>query len=102
MGRGYGHSISWGELEKSFGELPAMGRVLELKVVDVNSTVRVVCDAKDRRGVVKRVAFYTDCRGHSFLNQGLSKGAVIRWENPSFHRFLDGSSGARIEDAASV
>ena len=29
---------------------------------------------------------------------GLSTGAVLRWKNPRFHYFMDGSSGARIED----
>jgi hypothetical protein len=29
---------------------------------------------------------------------GLQQGSVIRWKNPRFHYFIDGSSGARIEE----
>ena len=49
---------------------------------------------KDRTGVVRRLAVYTSSRSLP----GLSTGAVLRWKNPRFHYFMDGSSGARIED----
>lgn len=48
---------------------------------------------KDHRGGMHRVAFYSDD-----VPAGLKLGAVMRWRNPHFHWFMDGSSGARIED----
>ncbi len=29
---------------------------------------------------------------------GLALGCVLRWRNPRYHHFMDGSQGARIED----
>jgi hypothetical protein len=48
---------------------------------------------KDRRGDVRPVAFYC-----AAAPAGLAQGRVLRWRSPRFHRFLDGSTGARIED----
>ena len=42
---------------------------------------------------MRRVAFYSDA-----APQGLVQGKLLRWRNPRFHWFMDGSSGARIED----
>ena len=30
--------------------------------------------------------------------RGLAAGKVLRWKNPRFHMFMDGSTGARIEE----
>ena len=30
--------------------------------------------------------------------RGLAAGRVLRWKNPRFHMFMDGSTGARIEE----
>ncbi len=43
--------------------------------------------------MLHRVAFYTDT-----APPGLALGKIMRWRNPRFHFFLDGSMGARIED----
>ena len=48
---------------------------------------------KDHRDAVRRVAFYSDA-----APRGLAQGKLLRWRNPRFHWFMDGSSGARIED----
>ena len=58
------------------------------------SMMRPVFGCKDRTGVVRRVAVYTTSRSLP----GLRTGAVLRWKNPHFNYFGDGSSGARIED----
>lgn len=49
---------------------------------------------KDHKGDIRRVACYAD-----EPPAGLALGRVLRWRDPSFYWFLDGSSGARIEDA---
>ena len=59
----------------------------------VNFT-RQVLECKDRVGAVRRIAAYTDSRGFA----GVASGKVLRWTNPRFHYFMDGSSGARIEE----
>ncbi len=59
----------------------------------VNFT-RQVLECKDRVGVVRRIAAYTDSRGLP----GAAEGMVLRWRNPRYHYFMDGSSGARIEE----
>ncbi len=39
------------------------------------------------------MGFYSDT-----VPPGLALGKVLRWRKPRFHYFMDGSSGARIED----
>ena len=48
---------------------------------------------KDHKGDIRRVACYAD-----EAPRGLAQGKVLRWRNPHFHWFMDGSKGARIED----
>ena len=39
------------------------------------------------------MAFHSDA-----APAGLALGRVMRWRNPHFHWFMDGSCGARLED----
>jgi hypothetical protein len=88
--------VNWSEVEALAGA-PARGTVLELDIISVVPFLRIVCEAKDRAGDVRRVAFYSQCRGQSL--RGLAPGTTLYWSNPRYHYFADGSSGARIEDA---
>ena len=74
---------------------PDFGR--RLRVMHDESVMRPVFGCKDRTGVVRRLAVYTSSRSLP----GLSTGAVLRWKNPRFHYFMDGSSGARIQATSS-
>lgn len=57
--------------------------------------IRLVCRCSDRTGIVLRVAAYTRSR----TIPGFHKpGRVMIWKSPRFHRFADGSCGARIEE----
>lgn len=56
---------------------------------------RAVMECKDRVGAVRRIAAYTNSK----QVPGAAVGKVLRWRNPKFHWFMDGSSGARIEEA---
>lgn len=85
--------VSWNQLE-AYGGGPAEGKVLEIRALNDESLTRQVFGCKDRLGVVKRVAAYTDSR----RIPGLASGKILRWKNPRFHYFMDGSSGARIEE----
>eukprot|EP00887_Chlorella_sp_A99_P006705 scaffold3.g6705.t1 len=65
--------ISWQQLEQLGGQT-AEGRTLELRVLSQPIPfLRHACDCKDQQG-------------------------QLRWRNPHFHWFMDGSKGARIED----
>ena len=46
-------------------------------------------------GIIKTIAVYND----SGKIDGLSQGAVWKWKNPRYHIFMDGNSGARIEES---
>ena len=85
--------LTWAQLEALDGQT-ASGRTLEVRAVLDESVMRQVVQCKDRNGEMKRVAAYTDSRNIP----GLKPGAVLRWKNPRFHYFMDGSSGARIEE----
>ena len=84
--------LTWSELE-AFEGRTAKGEVLEVRVVANESIIRQVFRCKDRVGAMKRIAIYTD----SGRLPGFAAGKVLRWKNPRFHWFMDGSSGARIE-----
>ena len=58
------------------------------------SVMRQVFQCKDRDGISKRVAAYTNSGGIS----GMAPGKMLKWKNPRFHWFVDGSSGARVEE----
>jgi len=64
-------------------------------VINIINFTRQVLDCKDRVGAVRRIAAYTDSRSLP----GAASGKVLRWKNPRFHYFMDGSSGGRIEDS---
>ena len=85
--------LTWDEVE-AYGGAPAGGRTLEVRAVLDESMMRQVFSCKDRMGVVRRIAAYTDSRNIPNLKQG----SVLRWKNPRFHYFMDGSSGGRIEE----
>eukprot|EP00578_Thalassiosira_sp_NH16_P020375 CAMPEP_0181091686 /NCGR_PEP_ID=MMETSP1071-20121207/8529_1 /TAXON_ID=35127 /ORGANISM="Thalassiosira sp., Strain NH16" /LENGTH=332 /DNA_ID=CAMNT_0023173839 /DNA_START=47 /DNA_END=1045 /DNA_ORIENTATION=+ len=85
---------TWEQVEAHGGD-PVKGKTLEVRAVLDESMMRQVFSCKDRVGVVKRIAAYNNDR----RIPGLRQGSVLRWKNPRFHYFMDGSSGARIEEA---
>merc|ERR1711871_1446385 len=86
--------LTWGQLEAYGIGIPATGEILEVRAIVDNSFMRQVFECKDRAGIVKNLAIYTD----NGQMEGLSTGCILRWKNPRFHHFLDGSTGARVED----
>ena len=86
--------LTWAQVE-AHGGAPVSGKTLEVRAIVDQSVTRQVFLCKDRVGASKRVAAYTQSRAIP----GLAPGCVLRWKNPRFHTFIDGSSGARIEDA---
>ncbi len=84
---------TWEQVE-AHGGSRVKGKTLEVRAILDESMTRQVFQCKDRVGVVKRIAAYTNDR----RIPGLQQGSVIRWKNPRFHYFMDGSSGARIEE----
>lgn len=86
--------LTWDQLEALQGE-PAIGQTLEVRAILDESVMRQVIQCKDRNGVMRRVAAYTNSR----IIPGLKPGSVLKWKNPRFHYFMDGSSGARIEES---
>ncbi|PSC74529.1 hypothetical protein C2E20_2389 [Micractinium conductrix] len=92
-GSGKAELVSWKQLA-ALGGRPAEGKLLELRIVSQPVPfLRHTFEGKDHRGEVLRVACYSD-----EAPQGLALGRVFRWRSPRFHQFMDGSSGARIED----
>lgn len=85
--------LSWDEVE-AHGQLPVLGKTLQVRAMLDESMTRQVFSCKDRVGNVRRVAAYTNSR----MIPGLKQGAILKWKNPRFHYFMDGSSGARIEE----
>jgi hypothetical protein len=85
--------LTWAEVE-AHGGMPVEGRTLEVRAMLDESVMRQVFGCKDRTGQVRRIAAYTNSR----KIPGLKQGAILRWKNPSFHYFMDGSSGGRIEE----
>jgi len=67
---------------------------LEVRAITDESVTRQVFGCKDRDGIVKRIAAYTT----SGQIPGLKQGCILRWKNPRFYWFMDGSNGVRIED----
>eukprot|EP00536_Pseudo-nitzschia_multiseries_P003487 jgi/Psemu1/236739/estExt_Genewise1.C_540036 len=87
-----GLTLTWDQVE-AHGGAPARG-VLEVRAIMDESMMRQVFQCKDRVGMCRRIAAYTNSRGIP----GLRVGATVQWKNPRFHYFMDGSSGARIEE----
>jgi hypothetical protein len=86
--------LTWEQVEAHQGA-PVTGKTLEVRVMlDESSPIRQVVSCKDRVGAVHRIAAYTDAR---FI-PGLEIGSFLRWKNPRYHSFMDGSSGGRIEE----
>ena len=48
---------------------------------------------KDYKNDVRTLTFHCDR-----VPPGLALGKIMRWRNPHFHMFMDGRTGARIED----
>lgn len=87
--------LSWKEVEAHGVGVPVQGRKLEVRVIlDESSPFRQVVKCKDRSGVIRRLAAYNDARSIPNLKQG----SILKWKNPRYHYFMDGSSGARIEE----
>jgi hypothetical protein len=85
--------LTWDEVEAHDGA-PVIGKTLEFRAMLDESVTRQVFSCKDRAGKVRRVAAYTNSRNIPSMQQG----SIVRWKNPRFHWFMDGSSGARIEE----
>jgi len=85
--------LTWDQVEAHGAGLPADG-TLEVKAIKDESMMRQVFQCKDRVGMCRRIAAYTNSREIP----GLRVGATVKWKNPRFHYFMDGSSGARIEE----
>jgi hypothetical protein len=85
--------LTWKEVE-AHGGAPVSGRRLEVRAMLDESVMRQVFSCKDRSGVIRRIAAYTNSRGIP----GLKQGSILRWKNPRYYHFMDGSSGARIEE----
>ena len=83
--------LTWAQLEEF--QL-AEGKKLEVRYIQQEPGMRLIALCKDRAGVTKRVAAYTNSRDIP----GFTPGKVMIWKNPRFHFFMDGSNGARIED----
>lgn len=86
--------LTWEQLEAYGSAVEAKGQTLEVRVVEDQSVLRQVFACKDRAGLTKIIAVYADDR-----IPDLASGKVMRWKNPRFHFFLDGSSGGRIEQS---
>jgi hypothetical protein len=86
--------MSWKDLARLEGR-EAEGQVLEVRIMSqpLPPFMRSCVDAKDKRGDVCTIAFYTRSPP-----AGLAQGKVLRWRNPRFHYFMSGQTGARIED----
>eukprot|EP00977_Amphora_coffeiformis_P022399 scaffold10860_cov182-Amphora_coffeaeformis.AAC.16 len=85
--------LTWDQVEAHDGA-PVLRRTLEVRAMLDESVTRQVFQCKDRVGTIRRVAAYTNSR----KIPGLKPGALLQWKNPRFHYFMDGSSGARIEE----
>ncbi|KAJ3069083.1 hypothetical protein HDU98_007833 [Podochytrium sp. JEL0797] len=86
--------LTWAQLEGFNGDT-AEGHVLVVRVLGQKLFTRQVLLCKDSQGVTKRVAAYTN----SGKIPGAAPGVSIHWKNPRFHRFTDGSDGARFEES---
>lgn len=85
--------LSWQQLEE-YGGMPARGKTLEVTFVRREPGLRLVALCRDSKGDFRRVAAYTTTRNID----GFVPGMTLRWKNPRYHYFLDGSGGARIEN----
>lgn len=86
-------ALTWTQLE-SYGSLAAGGKYLEVKFVHPEAGLRLVAQCRDAVGDYRRVAAYTSsCNIPNFV-----PGKTLRWRNPRYHYFMDGTGGVRIED----
>ena len=87
--------LTWSQLQAYGIENTAEGKTLEVRMIRDRSFIRQVVSCIDREGIIKTIAVYND----SGKIDGLSQGAVLKWKNPRYHIFMDGNSGARIEES---
>lgn len=86
--------LTWEQVKLYEGEA-VVGKELTVRaILDESLLTRQLFQCKDRVGDVHVVAAYTA----SGMIDGLTQGAVLTWKHPRFHRFLDGRTGARIEE----
>merc|ERR1712228_655100 len=87
--------LTWEQLELHGAGIPAIGKALEVRVMrDHSDFVRQRFVCKDRVGAIRPIAAHTDsCRIPK-----VEVGKILVWTHPRFHRFGDGSKGARIEE----
>lgn len=85
--------LTWCQLGAYNGQT-ATKKKLEVRFLSQEAGFRMIALCKDRDGIVKRAAAYTDSR----TIPNFKPGSVMTWKNPRFHWFMDGSSGARIEE----
>lgn len=84
--------LTWKQLEEF---QIAQGERLEVRFMEQEPGLRQIAVCKDRVGLAKRVAAYTESR----RIPGFVPGKVMVWKTPRFHSFADESSGARIEES---
>jgi len=82
--------IGWSELE-ALGGAHTPGRVLEVKIM--SQTLPFALFSFPGKGEVWHCCVYAD-----HPPTGLTLGRILHWKNPHYHWFMDGSSGARIDD----
>eukprot|EP00741_Cyanophora_paradoxa_P001652 tig00000498_g1603.t1 len=87
--------LTWGDVRRGGGG--AVRGTLEVWAQGPPFFLRHTVQAADAKGEVGTVSFYLEGGPPPGL-LGVRAGSRIRWRNPHFHRFMDGQSGARIED----
>jgi len=86
--------LTWDQLAV-YGGQPAAGKVLEVRIMKIDSFMRQVLHCKDRLGAVRVIAVYVEER----VLPGAAPGRILRWKNPRYYYFLDGQSGCRVNDS---
>ncbi|GMH74787.1 hypothetical protein TrRE_jg4954 [Triparma retinervis] len=90
-------SLTWEQLEAYGMGIPADGKFIELTVIKDETLMRgmrQVMGCRDRDGITKRIACYNNDQSLA----GFEIGKTFKWKSPRFHYFMDGSSGARVEE----
>lgn len=85
--------LTWSQLE-GYNGMPAVGKVLEVRIMKIDTYLRKVLHCEDRVGAVRLIAVYSDNQ----VLPGAAVGRMIRWTGPRFRNFMDGRSGARAEN----
>ena len=90
-------SLTWTQLERyhGLGSTVVHGKTLEVIIFKDHSLIRHSWLCADRVGDVRRIEAYTK---NGMIPGGATIGSKLRWKHPRLHYFMDGSSGAIIEE----